>query len=62
MQYNEPRVEDYPTSLGVTTLPQDLTSLLAAALNGASIPDDSRAPSVLEILRVGANLCVNHGK
>lgn len=52
--------EDYPTSLGATTLPQDLTSLLAAALNGASIPDDSRAPSVLEILRVGANLCVNH--
>ncbi|KAL4074475.1 hypothetical protein V8B97DRAFT_1697314 [Scleroderma yunnanense] len=52
--------EDYTTVLGATTLPQDLTSLLAAALNGAPIPDDSRASSALEILRVGANLCVNH--
>lgn len=52
--------EDYHTPLGSTTLPQDLTSLLGVALNGAPIPDDARAPAVLEILRVGANLCVDH--
>ncbi|KAI6039034.1 hypothetical protein EDC04DRAFT_3112751 [Pisolithus marmoratus] len=52
--------EDYRTPLGSTTLPQDLTSLLHVALNGAPIPDDVRAPAVLEILRVGANLCVDH--
>lgn len=52
--------EDYHTPLGSTTLPQDLTSLLGVALNGAPIPDDVRTPAVLEILRVGANLCVDH--
>ncbi|KAI6109851.1 hypothetical protein F5141DRAFT_811938 [Pisolithus sp. B1] len=52
--------EDYHTPLGSTTLPQDLTSLLGVALNGAPIPDDARVPAVLEILRVGANLCVDH--
>lgn len=52
--------EDYHTPLGSTTLPQDLTSLLGVALNGAPIPDDARTPAVLEILRVGANLCVDH--
>ncbi|KIJ69418.1 hypothetical protein HYDPIDRAFT_80271 [Hydnomerulius pinastri MD-312] len=52
--------EDNHTILGQTTLPQDLTSLLSKALSASSIPDDAHAPAVFEILRVGANLCVEH--
>ncbi|KAF8559536.1 hypothetical protein OG21DRAFT_1430391 [Imleria badia] len=52
--------EDNHTILGRSTLPQDLTSLLCKALDGLSVPNDTRATTVLEILRVSANLCVEH--
>ncbi|KAG6376111.1 hypothetical protein JVT61DRAFT_2083 [Boletus reticuloceps] len=52
--------EDNHTTLGASTLPQDLTSLLSKALDGSSLPNDTRATIVLEILRVSANLCVEH--
>lgn len=58
------RVRDGPddnhTMLGKTLLPQNLTTLLSSALNGALIPGASRIAPVFEILRVGANLCVEH--
>lgn len=58
------RVRDGPddnhTMLGKTLLPQNLTTLLGSALNGALIPGASRTAPVFEILRVGANLCVEH--
>jgi hypothetical protein len=53
--------EDNHTVLGGSTLPQDLTSLLSNALDGSSVPSDTRATTVFEILRVSANLCVEHG-
>ncbi|KAG9318442.1 hypothetical protein JVU11DRAFT_533 [Chiua virens] len=52
--------EDNQTALGAGTLPQNLTTLLFKALNGSSVPSDVRATTVLEILRVSANLCVEH--
>ena len=53
---------DNHTILGQTELPQSLTSLLSLALNGEHIPDINHASVVLEILRVGANFCMNHGQ
>ncbi|KII88576.1 hypothetical protein PLICRDRAFT_54405 [Plicaturopsis crispa FD-325 SS-3] len=52
--------DDPQTALGRRRLPQTLTSLLKAALDGASTPDDARAHAVTEILRVAANLCRDH--
>ncbi|KAJ3515802.1 hypothetical protein NLJ89_g1525 [Agrocybe chaxingu] len=61
---NHLRVRDSPvdnhTLLGKTDLPQTLTSLLSLALGEAHIPDDGKTTPVLEILRVGANLCMDH--
>ncbi|EMD38507.1 hypothetical protein CERSUDRAFT_113687 [Gelatoporia subvermispora B] len=56
------RVKDVEqqTTLGKTPLPQTLTSLLKGAINGASLPDSRSKPAVYEILRVGANLCMDH--
>lgn len=53
---------DNHSILGQTELPQSLTSLLSLALNGAHTPDINHASAVLEILRVGANFCMNHGQ
>ena len=53
---------DDRTLLGKTLLPQTLTSLLKVALEGSNVPDDTRAPAVFELLRVGANLCMDHSK
>ncbi|KAF9480122.1 hypothetical protein BDN70DRAFT_878010 [Pholiota conissans] len=53
---------DIHTILGKTELPQTLTSLLASGLAGAHIPDDSKTGPLLEILRVGANLCMDHNE
>ncbi|EPQ58166.1 hypothetical protein GLOTRDRAFT_136931 [Gloeophyllum trabeum ATCC 11539] len=50
---------DSHTALGKTLLPQTLTSLLKSAI-GESTPDPSRTAAVYEILRVGANLCMDH--
>jgi hypothetical protein len=54
--------DDNHTTLGRTFLPQTLTSLLRSALNGSSIPSTVRTSAVFEILRIGANLCMDHGK
>ncbi|KAF9227969.1 hypothetical protein BS17DRAFT_774550 [Gyrodon lividus] len=54
--------EDNHTILGGTSLPQDLTALLSKALDGSPIPDDARASAVFEVLRVSANLCVEHDR
>ncbi|KAJ7156022.1 hypothetical protein C8R43DRAFT_922335 [Mycena crocata] len=58
------RVRDGPvdnhTALGQTPLPQTLTTLLTAALHGATIPALPYIPVVFELLRVSANLCMDH--
>ena len=54
-------VADNHTILGNTELPQTLTSLLASALQGSHFPVENRTTPVLEVLRAGANLCMDHG-
>ncbi|KAF7338334.1 GTP binding [Mycena venus] len=60
------RVRDGPvdnhTALGQTPLSQTLAALLASALHGATIPALPYIPAVFELLRVSANLCMDHGK
>lgn len=51
---------DNHTILGKTELPQTLTSLLASALKGSHFPVENRSAPVLEVLRAGANLCMDH--
>jgi hypothetical protein len=58
------RAVDNHTLLGKTSLPSTLNSLLKIAV-GSSSQQPSDAASTLatyEILRVGANLCMDHGK
>ena len=55
-------IVDEHTILGKTMLPQTLTSLLKAALDGPRIDDSVRQLAVFELLRVGANLCMDHSK
>ncbi|KAJ7774775.1 hypothetical protein B0H16DRAFT_1508334 [Mycena metata] len=58
------RVRDGPidnhTPLGQTPLPQNLATLLTSALHGSTIPAVPYIPAVFELLRVSANLCVDH--
>lgn len=54
------RDDDNHTTLGRTFLPQTLTSLLKSSLDGAPIPSPMRTSAVFEILRIGANLCMDH--
>ena len=49
------------TALGKTLLPQTLTSLLKGATDGAAVPKPTQKPAIFELLRVGANLCMDHG-
>lgn len=51
---------DVHTILGQTMLPQTLTSLLKAASEGQGTPDGKHALAEYELLRVGANLCMDH--
>ncbi|KAF9532936.1 hypothetical protein CPB83DRAFT_784211 [Crepidotus variabilis] len=51
---------DHHTILGKTDLPQTLTSLLSLALDGVHIPSDEKTSAINEILRVGANFCMDH--
>ncbi|KAK0210706.1 hypothetical protein DFS33DRAFT_1250370 [Desarmillaria ectypa] len=53
---------DIHTALGKTSLSQTLTDLLGLELHDtrSSIPEDFYTKPVLEILRVGANLCMDH--
>ncbi|KAJ7740657.1 hypothetical protein DFH07DRAFT_838644 [Mycena maculata] len=58
------RVRDGPvdnhTALGQTPLPQTLTTLFTSALHGSTIPAVSYIPAVFELLRVSANMCMDH--
>jgi len=51
---------DEHTALGRTLFPQTLTSLLIAAGEDDG-SDELRRLAMFELLRVGANLCVDHG-
>jgi hypothetical protein len=55
-------IDDIHTTLGRTLLPQTLTSLLKSSLEGSLVPSGARTSAVFEILRIGANLCMDHGK
>ena len=54
--------DDQHTSLGRTLLPQTLSSLLKTASHGERTPSSDKRGAIFEILRVGANLCMDHGK
>ncbi|KAF9264723.1 hypothetical protein L218DRAFT_972334 [Marasmius fiardii PR-910] len=58
------RVRDGPvdnhTVLGKTALPQTLKSLYSLALGNSATPEISLTAPLLEILRVAANLCMDH--
>ncbi|KAF8163260.1 hypothetical protein B0H34DRAFT_694710 [Crassisporium funariophilum] len=51
---------DNHTVLGKGKLPQSLSTLLSLALGGTHIPSDNRTSAIYELLRVGANLCMDH--
>ena len=53
--------DDQHTALGRTSLPQTLNSLLKAASHGEKTPPSDKRGPIFEILRVGANLCMDHG-
>lgn len=60
--------EDHHEIVGATSLPQTLTTLLDASREGTSekgkpsrIPQPVASPAAYELLRVGANLCMDHG-
>ncbi|KZT68996.1 hypothetical protein DAEQUDRAFT_727172 [Daedalea quercina L-15889] len=59
---DELRVKDVQqqTFLGQSLLPQTLSSLLKGAFSGAQIPDPQAKAAIYELLRVGANLCMDH--
>ncbi|GJE87202.1 hypothetical protein PsYK624_032850 [Phanerochaete sordida] len=59
---NDLRVRDVDqqSALGKTLLPQTLTSLLKSATDGAAVPKPPQKPAIYELLRVGANLCMDH--
>ena len=52
---------DHHTILGKTELPQTLKALLGLALQETYPPAEKRTTLITEILRVGANLCMDHG-
>lgn len=53
---------DNHTILGKTSLIKTLSSLFILALHGSAIPGSVYTSPVLEILRVSANLCMDHGQ
>lgn len=60
-------IEDHHGIVGSTTLPRTLTALLATTRGGsngpaeAQIPQASAKSAAYEILRIGANICMDHG-
>lgn len=52
---------DEHTALGRTLFPQTLTKLLIAAGEDDGSNDEVRRLAMYELLRIGANLCVDHG-
>ena len=66
LQYTElsPAVDNH-TALGNTALPQTISSLLELAIDKTdrrAVPSPGRVNVVIELLRLGANLCMDHGK
>ncbi|KAH9934795.1 uncharacterized protein B0H18DRAFT_978305 [Fomitopsis serialis] len=59
---DELRVKDVEqqTLLGQSVLPQTITSLFKTAFAGSEIPNPRSKAAVYELLRVGANLCMDH--
>ncbi|KAM6500561.1 hypothetical protein JOM56_003575 [Amanita muscaria] len=55
-------VNDTHTLLGRTALPTTLTTLLSLALHDSSVPDTAYSAAVNELLRVAANLCMDHNE
>ena len=53
---------DNHTLLGRSPLPTTLTNLLSLALHGAPVPDLAYSSAVNELLRVAANLSMDHSK
>ncbi|CDO70798.1 hypothetical protein BN946_scf184798.g114 [Trametes cinnabarina] len=51
---------DQQTALGQTLLPQTLTSLLKGAISHSQNDDVTCKPAIFELLRVAANLCMDH--
>ncbi|KAF4608425.1 hypothetical protein EYR40_000770 [Pleurotus pulmonarius] len=52
--------EDNHTVVGRTELPQTLTLLVSLCLHGATTPSEEDSAPLFEILRLGANLCMDH--
>lgn len=50
------------TALGRTLLPRTLTSLLKSSVSDSSIPATGHEAAVFELLRIGANLAMDHGR
>lgn len=48
------------TALGNTELPAVLAAIVKDVLRGLRVPDVSHLPALYEVLRVGANVCVDH--
>lgn len=53
---------DNHTVLGQTSLIRTISALFSLALHGKAIPDPAYTAPILEILRVSANLCMDHGQ
>jgi hypothetical protein len=53
--------DDQHTALGRTLLPQTLNSLLKTTFHGEKTPPSYKRGAIFEILRIGANLCMDHG-
>ncbi len=53
--------DDTQTALGNTELPAVLAAIVKDVLRGLRVPDVSHLPALYEVLRVGANVCVDHG-
>lgn len=54
-------IDDQHTALGQTLLPQTLNTLLKTTFHGEKTPPSDKRGAIFEILRVGANLCMDHG-
>jgi hypothetical protein len=55
-------VNDIHTLIGRTSLPPVLANLFSLALHDLPIPDDVYAAPLNELLRIAANLCMDHSK
>lgn len=53
--------DDTQTALGDSELPAVLAAIVKDVLRGLRVPDVSHLPALYEVLRVGANVCVDHG-